>query len=779
MRRGNDRLLGARQKRLEDPRLLLGEGRYVGDVKLHGMVQAAFVRSPHAHALIRGIDVSRALADPRVLGVLTAADLDGVPRLPSYDSGPEVHGFLQPVLADGAVRYVGEPIAAVVAEDRYAAEDALDLIDVDYEVLEAVVDPEAALREDGPLLHSTNVLDVAEHLVGEPGAVDRAPHVVRGRYRVQRDAGMPIETRGTVAEWDPRGTLAVYTSTQVPHLVRDVLAGFMGLRQGSVRVITPDVGGGFGTKLQVYPEDFAVCELARRLRRPVKWIEDRWEHFVATTHGREQIIDIEVGYDDDGTVLAVRGRILTNTGAYAQAFMKSEPNLAAMLLRGPYRIASYECTSTTVATNKTPSSPYRGVGMVQPVLALERSMDMIAEERGIDPVQLRLKNMIGPEEMPYRLGVFNPLVGEFVYDSGDYAEAFKMALDLAGYDELRAEQERLREQGRHLGIGMAPFVEVTTIGPYESGTVRVEPSGRIVALSGAGPIGQGSETVMAQVVADQFGVPIEDVTVLMGDTDIVRRGVGSFSSRVAGVGGTALAMASEKAKAQLFDAAAGMLEVSPGDLELREGRVVVKGSPASSLTIGEVAAAVEPGKGLPEGIDSYGIEASEMFHPPESAFSYGTVIAVVEVDVDARTVKPLKLVMVGDAGTMINPLLVDGQYHGGLAMGLGEALLEQLVYGEDGQPLNPNFLDFRLPQMDNMPEVVLGHTETPTPHNPLGIKGAGESGAIPPPAAFACAVSDALRPFGVAVNDIPILPGRLHELLEAAEARSGSRQEKR
>jgi len=751
----------------------------VGDLKLHGMVHAAFLRSLYAHARIRRLDVQHCRADPRVIDVLTAGDLESVPRLPNFDTGPEVGPFLQPVLAVDTVRYVGEPIAVVVAADRYVAEDALELIDVEYDVLEAVVDPEKALEIGAPLLHeASNVIDVTEYLVGEPGAVERAPHVIAGRYKIERDAGTPIETRGCVAEWDlGRGRLSLHTSTQVPHLVRDVLANLLGLPASSVRVVAPDVGGAFGAKLQVYPEDFVVSILARRLDRPVKWIEDRWEHFVAATHGRDQLINIEVGYDDDGLILALRSNILTNTGAYAQAFMQSEPSLAAMLARGQYRIECFEATSTIVATNKAPTGPYRGVGMVQPVLALERTLDLIAQERGLDPVEIRFRNMLVPDDMPYSLGVGNPLNGDFIYDSGDYPGALRLALELAGYEDFRVEQRRLRREGRYVGIGIAPYVEVTTIGPYESSTVRVEPSGQIVVLIGAGPSGQGTQTTLAQVAAGEFDVPVEHVVVLHGDTEVVRYGVGSFSSRIAALGSTAVMLASAKVKDKLFAAAAAMLEVSVEDLELRDGKVGVKGAPEKAARLGEIASALEPGRPMPQGVESYGLEFTEMFHPPTNAFAYGTVIAVVEVDVETCTVRPLRLVMVGDSGTIINPLLVDGQYQGGLVMGLGEALLEQIVYSDDGQPLNPNFLDFRLPQVDNVPEILLGHTSVPTPHNPLGIKGAGESGAIAPPGAFANAVSDALSPFGVSITEIPILPDRLYQLLKEARSLDKAKEE--
>jgi carbon-monoxide dehydrogenase large subunit len=678
--------------------------------------------------------------------------------------------FRQPVLARDTVRYVGEPVAAVVARDRYLAEDALEFIDVEFDALEGVTNPERALEDQAPKLFGTsNVVDVTRYLVGEPDAVMRAPRLISGRYRIERDAGTPIETRGVVAEWDPgRDSLTVHTSTQVPHIVRDVLVSILGLPPSSIRVVAPDVGGGFGAKLQLYPEDLIVSILAQRLRRPVKWIEDRWEHFVATTHGREQLIDIEVGYDDDGILLALRLSILTNTGAYAQAFSRSEPSLAAMLGRGAYRIQSFEATSTMVVTNKTPMNPYRGVGMVQPLVALERTIDLIAGELNLDPAEVRLRNMVTPEEMPYSLGVGNALNGEFVYDSGDYPQALRKALELVEYDKLRSEQARLRSQGRYVGIGIAPYVEVTTVGPYESSTVRIDSSGRVVVHTGAGPSGQGTQTVLAQVVADELGVPIEDVMVVHGDTELVRYGLGSWSSRIAALGGTSAAQASARLKSKILAAAATMLEVGEEDLEIENSRVGVVGAPEKSFTLAEIAQALAPGRPLPEGIDSYGLEATESFHPTTNAFSYGTVIAVVEVDIDTCTVHPLRLVMVGDSGTIINPVLVDGQYQGGLAMGLGEALLERIVYDEGGQPLNPNMLDYRIPQVDNIPEILLGHTEIPTPHNPLGIKGAGESGAIAPPAAFANAVSDALGPFKAHVSEIPILPERLYRLLHAA-----------
>lgn len=767
---------GTPLKRKEDPRLLRGEGRYIADLKMHAMTHAAVLRSQHAHAAIRRIDLDQARSDPRVLDVIIGDDVADLPHILCIDAEETTRPFTQPLLAVGKVRYVGEPIAMVVVDgDRYDAEDVLALIDVDYEPLPVVTDPEAAMDDAAPLLHSeTNVCDVLEYATGDTQAIDRAPHRLRCRFTAQRHAGTPLETRGCIAEYDARrDQVTLWTSTQTPHGVKRGLAYHLGLPESSIRVVAPDVGGGFGSKLQIYPEEVLVTLLSRRGRRPIKWIEDRWEHFVGTTHGRDQFHDIEVGYDDEGKLVGVRDHAVTDTGAYLARLTLVEPFIGVAMLRGPYRIPNFEARSTIVVTNKTPMNPFRGVGHIQAAQAMDGMLDQIARERGLDPAEVRRRNMLTPEELPLDIGVGNVLAGPVVYDSGDYPEALRRALQLSGYDEFRAEQAEARGQGRYLGIGIACYVEETALGPYETGTVRVEPSGQVVVLTGACSSGQGHETVLSQIAADELGVSPEDVVVVHGDTDAVRDGVGTYASRSGPIAGTAVRQAGMAARRKVLKVAEQLLEASADDLELRDGVVSVAGSPERKVSLAQVAQAVAPGKALPPGIDSYGIDETDVFHPPANAFPYGVHVATVEVDIETGVVTPLRLAVVSDAGRLINPLIVDGQYQGGIALGIGGALLEEIVYTDDGQPSNPNFMDYLLPSIDSMPEVLLGHMHTPTPHNPDGMKGCGEGGAIGPPAAIANAVSDALSPFGIVVTRTPVTPQRVFSLLVQAGVVAG------
>ncbi len=767
---------GTPLKRKEDPRLLRGEGRYIADLKMHAMTHAAVLRSQHAHAAIRRIDLDQARSDPRVLDVIIGDDVADLPHILCIDAEETTRPFTQPLLAVGKVRYVGEPIAMVVVDgDRYDAEDVLALIDVDYEPLPVVTDPEAAMDDAAPLLHSeTNVCDVLEYATGDTQAIDRAPHRLRCRFTAQRHAGTPLETRGCIAEYDARrDQVTLWTSTQTPHGVKRGLAYHLGLPESSIRVVAPDVGGGFGSKLQIYPEEVLVTLLSRRVRRPIKWIEDRWEHFVGTTHGRDQFHDIEVGYDDEGKLVGVRDHAVTDTGAYLARLTLVEPFIGVAMLRGPYRIPNFEARSTIVVTNKTPMNPFRGVGHIQAAQAMDGMLDQIARERGLDPAEVRRRNMLTPEELPLDIGVGNVLAGPVVYDSGDYPEALRRALQLSGYDEFRAEQAEARGQGRYLGIGIACYVEETALGPYETGTVRVEPSGQVVVLTGACSSGQGHETVLSQIAADELGVSPEDVVVVHGDTDAVRDGVGTYASRSGPIAGTAVRQAGMAARRKVLKVAEQLLEASADDLELRDGVVSVAGSPERKVSLAQVAQAVAPGKALPPGIDSYGIDETDVFHPPANAFPYGVHVATVEVDIETGVVTPLRLAVVSDAGRLINPLIVDGQYQGGIALGIGGALLEEIVYTDDGQPSNPNFMDYLLPSIDSMPEVLLGHMHTPTPHNPDGMKGCGEGGAIGPPAAIANAVSDALSPFGIVVTRTPVTPQRVFSLLVQAGVVAG------
>ena len=764
------KVFGAPLKRKEDPRLLRGNGRYLADLKGHGMLAAAIVRSPHPHAWIRAIDASGAREDPRTIAVLTAADVPELPPLPCIDAEETTRPFNQPVIASDKVRYVGEPVAVVVAEDRYVAEDLAELVVVDYEPLPAVADPERAMEPGAPILHEeTNVCDTLEYRIGDPeAAFASAAHVLTERFTTQRYAGMPMETRGAIADWDPRTeTITLTSSTQVPNSVKRDICESLKLPESRVRVLVPDVGGAFGVKIQTYPEEILLCLLARRLRRPVKWVEDRWEHIVASTHGREQFHDVEVAYEDDGRVRAIRDRCVTNTGAYLQRLTLVEPFIGVSMLTGPYDITDFEATAHVVMTNKAPMNPFRGVGHVQAAFTMERIIDTIARELGLDPADVRMRNMIAADDLPRARGLGNVLAGEIVYDSGDYAECLRRALALSGYDHFRAEQDEQRSRGRLVGIGIGAFVEETGLGPYEMGAVRLEPSGQIVVHTGACTSGQGHLTTLAQIAADTLTVDVDDVDVRYGDTDLVRWGVGTYASRSAAIGGTAVRNASVDVRDQALRVASTMLEAHAADLELRDGRVAIVGSPGGpSVSLAEVAAAVAPGQALPEGVESYGIEATDVFHPQTNTFAYGVHVSKVEVDPGTGVVTLLEHHVVNDSGTVINPLVLEGQVQGGVAFGIGGALLEEVVYDDDAQPRNPNFMDYLLPAESSVPDIVVEHMEIPTPLNPDGIKGGGEGGAVGAPAAIANAVADAIAPGRVTAT--PITPARVFAAMAEA-----------
>ena len=732
-----------------------------------------FVRSPHAHAVIRGIDSSAAIADPRVVCVLTAGDLPaGLPPLPCIDAEETTKPFNQPILATDKVRFVGEPVALVVVEgDRYIAEDLAGLIDVEYEPLPAVSAPAAALAPEAPLVHTeTNVVDVLEYSVGDAeSALAAAPHTLSDRFVTQRYAGTPLETRGVIVQWDQtRHGLTMWSSTQVPHSLKATLVGYLGLPENAIRVIAPDVGGAFGVKLQPYPEEIVLGLVAERVARPIKWVEDRYEHFLASTHGREQYHDVDVGYDDDGRILAIRDHAVTNTGAYLQRLTLVEPFIGVSMLSGPYAIEHQQLVSTVVMTNTTPLNPFRGVGHVQAAFTMERIIDVVAAAVGIDPGEVRKRNMFSKDVFPLHRGIGNVLAGEIIYDSGDYQECLSRALAAAEWDEFRGEQQRARAEGRYLGIGIGFFVEETGLGPYESGRVRVEPSGQVVVFTGACSSGQGHDTVLAQITADELGVDFDDIVVVHGDTDLVASGVGTYASRSAPIGGTAVRNAAGSIKEQAIRIAAEMLEASPQDLELVNGEVRVKGSPASSVSLAQVAGRVAPGQPLPEGVDGYTLDATDVYHPETNTFSYGCHVATVEVDIETGVVTLLRHVVVNDSGKLINPLLVDGQVQGGVALGIGGALLEEIAYSDDGQPLNANFMDYLVPAIGNMPEMVVEHMSVPTPLNADGMKGAGEGGAIGSPAAIANAVADALLPLGVKITETPLGPNTVYRALQDA-----------
>jgi carbon-monoxide dehydrogenase large subunit len=771
---GLPKLVGKSVRRKEDPRLLRGGGAYVADLKMSGLLHAAVKRSEYAHARIVAIDTTEAQADPRCQLVMTAADLPaGMPPLPCIDAQPDTQPSDQPVLAAGVTRYVGEPLAIVVAPSRAEAEDLLELIDVEYEELTPVIDPEAAMAVDAPLLHENWGTNLANTIRQSVGNVDRAlaqaDHVFRHRFRIQRYHGMPMETRGVVALWDThREHVTLWTSTQFPHAVKSLLTSMLSLSPHAVRVIAPDVGGGFGVKCEFYPEEIVMCLASRRLKAPVKWIEDRYEHFVSASHAREQIHDVVVGVTADGIITALRDTSITNNGAYLHTLALTPASIASAMLPGPYRIPNYEVTAHSVVTNKVPLAVYRGAGHPQAVFVMERLIELIARELGIDRAEMRYRNFIGPDELPFHRGTSIVLAGKVVYDSGDYPECLRRALEMAGYDAFAHEQSQARAQGRRIGMGIACYVEETSIGPYESATVRIEPSGHILVYTGSSPHGQGHETAFSQICAERFGVGIDDVTVIYGDTDRVRNGVGTYASRSGAIGGSAVRKATDVVRDKSLTLAAHVLEANQADLTITNGRIEVQGDPSSGISLGDLAAASAPGSPLPEGM-AHDLEATEYFDVPGIAFAYATHVAVVEVDPETGIVTPLRYHVVHDSGTLINPLIVDGQVQGGIVQGLGGALLEELCYDDRGQPVNASFIDYLIPAVGNVPPIEVDHMEIPTPLNPMGMKGAGEGGAVASPAALVNAIEDALAQDGVRLFSTPVTPNLLSDLLAGTD----------
>lgn len=775
------RWFGERVRRVEDPRLLTGRGTYVDDIQPPNLLHGAVLRSPHARARIVRIDASGARAIPGVAAVYTHADLppllgDPLPRLIPHPT--LIHHKTQVALAVDCVRHVGEPVVFVVAENRHVAEDALEAIEVEYEVLPAVADLESAAGPETPLVHEDAGTNVAAHhtqRVGDPEeAFARAPHVFRERIRMDRGTAASMETRGVVAIWDARmRNLVIYDSTQSPIPIRNGLARLFGLPQNNVRVVAPDVGGGFGPKIMMfYPEEILVPLAAMRLDRPVKWIEDRRENFVATNQEREQIHDVEIAVDDAGRIQGVRTVFLHDAGAYI-AYGLIVPIVASTTLVGPYRIPNYHCEFKAVFTNKTQVSPYRGAGRPHGVFIMERLMDRVARELGIDRAEVRRRNLIQPDEFPYDTGLIYQDNAPLIYDSGNYPAVLKKALEMIGYDLWPERQAEARSAGRTMGLGLALYVEGTGIGPYEGCRVTVEPTGKVFAATSVGTQGQGHFTVFAQIIADALGVDVRDVTVTTGDTAAFGWGTGTFASRSAVVAGSAVALAGEAVREKTLTVASGLLEASPEDLELAGGKVFVRGAPGRAVGLGEVASAANPLRGtIPEEWEGPGLEAARYFAPARGSFAGGCHAAIIEVDRSTGALRVDRYVVVHDCGTVINPMILDGQIQGGVAQGIGGAFYEKLVYDEDGQLLTQTFMDYLLPTAAEVPKVEIGHIETPSPLNPLGVKGAGEAGVIPAAAVIASALDDAL---GTSIAEMPLSHNRLLELVRREEALAENR----
>jgi carbon-monoxide dehydrogenase large subunit len=786
------RYFGERIKRNEDPQLLTGQALFVDDVHLANMAHAAFVRSPYAHARLGSIDKLRALEREGVLAIYTADDLGDYWRKgPLNVPPPPIERLVfnertHPILARDKVRHVGEPVAVVIAESRYIAEDAVADVVVEYEPLPAVTDLEKALEPDSPQVHEdVEPTNIAAHCIQEifsesneayEDVKKRADLIVKRRFHYDHGLAAAMENRGILAEWDHRAhCLTVWDTTQAPIPIRNGLAAMLGLSENRVRVIAPFIGGGFGPKaMMFYPEEMLIPWLAMQLKRPVKWIEDRAENFVGTTHERGQVHDVEIALTTEGRILGVHDVFLHDSGAYDPYGLTCPINTQCTML-GPYHIPVYYSDFKVVFTNKTIVMPYRGAGRQHGVFVIERLMDIAAKELGIDKNEIRKRNFLAPDQFPYNHQIIFQDFGPLVYDSGDYIPLLDKALEMIGYEEFVNEiQPQLHAEGHHVGIGVVVYVEGTGIGPYEGARVQVETTGKVSVSTGVGTQGQGHFTSFAQITADQLGVDVADVNISTGDTDLFHWGTGTFASRGAVVAGNAVNEAAKDVRRKILELASDLLEVSEEDLELAAGEVHVKGVPRRAIPLGELAAEANPVRGAVEPGTEPGLESTKYFGPKMGATASGAHAMIVEVDPELMTVDIQKYVAVHDAGWIINPMIVDGQMHGGVAQGIGNAFYEQVVYDENGQLLNATFMDYLLPTSKDVPHIDVGHRETLSPLNPLGVKGVGEAGAIPVGALFAQALEDALRVEGLEIREIPLGPSRLWELVQEAKAAHAS-----
>ncbi|MCY3581959.1 MAG: molybdopterin-dependent oxidoreductase [Chloroflexi bacterium] len=759
-------MVGANVKRKEDPGLINGAGKYVGDIKMPGMAHVAFLRSPYAHAKLLGIDCAAAESRAGVLAVITGADLqDEWETVPVAGGRVARANYSHYAISVGRVRYVGEIVAAVIAESAETAADALDDIAVDYEELPAAADLLTAYAGAAPPIFDgldSNIVDTGEKKSDDVDAVFAdAPHSLRQRMHSQRVAGVPMEVRAVLAAPDAvTGGLTIWTSTQIPHGVRSALAEALRLPENTLRVIAPNVGGGFGVKNQLYPEEMALAKLAQLHNKPLRWSGTRAEHFSATTHGRAQIADIEVAFDDAGRILGLRLHVIGELGAYPPFY--DIAHLTGLMATGNYAIPAVHFKASNVFTNTVAVAAYRGAGRPEAIYYIERAIDLIAGELDIDPADVRRRNYIQPEQFPYKTPTGS------TYDTGDYETNLDTALRAADYPALRAEQAQGRadDNGSLLGIGMATYVEMCGFGPYESGLVRVEPSGTVTVYTGASPHGQGLQTTFAQVVADEIGADYDKIVVRHGDTGAQPVGVGTFGSRSLAVGGSAIVRASKVVREKAIKIAAHMLEAAPGDIEFADGEYRVKGAPSSSLSLSQIAKRAYSER-LPDDIDT-GLEGTDFFRPPDFIYPFGTHIAVVEVERATGCVRLRNYFSVDDCGPRISPLLVAGQIHGGLAQGIGQALLEQVIYDEQGQLLTGTMMDYTMPRADDFPHFTLDATVTETTLNPLGAKGIGEAATIGSTPAVVNAVMDALRPLGIRHIDMPLTPSRIWEAMQSA-----------
>jgi carbon-monoxide dehydrogenase large subunit len=771
------RYFGQPIKRNEDPRLLTGQALFTDDVHMPGLLHVAFVRSDYAHGTIRSIDTMSARKMAGVVAIYTAEDLGDYwqpgpllvppPPIPDLVFNPQT----QVPLAKGKVRHVGEPLVAIVAESRYIAEDAAEQVVVMIDPLPAIVDIESALAPDAALVHDDLTQNLNAHAIQRKGdyaiAKQQADHIIKRRFHYDRGTAAAMENRGIVASWEPKAEqLTMYDTTQAPIAIRNGIAAMLGLSEKQVRVIAPFIGGGFGPKIMMfYPEEVVLAWITVQLGLPVKWIEDRQENFYATTQERGQVHEAEIALTNDGRVLGIKDVFTHDAGAYAPYGLTVALNSQCTLL-GQYDIPHYYSEFKSVFTNKPIVTPYRGAGRQHGVFVMERLLDIAAKELGIDRVEIRRRNFISPEKFPYNNQVIYQDFAPLVYDSGNYEPALDKAVALIGYHQFLAEEQpRLRAQGKHVGIGIVTYVEGTGIGPYEGARVTIETSGRVSVATGVGTQGQGHYTSFAQIVAEQLGVEVENIRLTTGDTAEFYWGAGTFASRGAVVAGNAIHAASVKVREKVLRRASEELEVDENDLELVDGTVRVKGSPESAIELGDLAARANPMRGAVKPGTEPGLEATDYFGPERGATASGVHAMIIEIDAETMMVEIKKYVVVHDCGRVINPMILEGQIQGGVAQGIGNAFYEQLHFDESGQLLNASFMDYLVPTADTVPVIATDHVETPSPLNPLGVKGAGEAGAIPVGPLFAQAIEDALRGFAVEVLEIPLSPNKLFELI--------------
>jgi carbon-monoxide dehydrogenase large subunit len=771
------KFVGQSLKRTEDPRLIQGLAHYVDDIKLPDALHAVFLRSIYAHARIKNIDSSAAEKLPGVVAVYTGKDISHkIGPVPCGASIPDMKVPDHRVLATNKVYWVGHPLAVVIADSRYIARDAVDVIQVEYDELPPVLDEEKAADPKSPLIHDKIGSNVAYKMSAGEGdieaALKSADKIVQQKILHKRLAPIAMETRGVLARYYPgEQELTLWTSTQIPHLARTQVSLMLGIPENKLRLIAPEVGGGFGSKLNVYAEEAILGWSAMQLGRPVKWIEGRRENIQATIHGRGQTGYLEVGCKKDGTITGVRYNVFADMGSYFQLLTPAIPTLTGLMLSGCYKIPAIQMNVTATFTNRMSTDAYRGAGRPEATFVIERAMDLVAAELGMDPVDVRRKNFPAP------FGAENPFktATGLSYDSGNYQAALDKALKMADYPKLREEQKKARGEGRLLGIGVSTYVEICGMGPspalpaggWESATVRIEPTCKVTILTGASPHGQGQETSFAQIAADELGVQVNDCTVIHGDTAVVQYGIGTFGSRGTAVGGTAVYMSTQKLKDKAKRFAAHLLGADPASVTFAEGRFTAKNG--KSVTIQEVALGAHLAKNIPADMEP-GLSATSFFEPKNFTFPFGTHIAVVEIDRETGEINFQRYVAVDDCGKVINPMLVHGQVHGGIVQSLGQALYEEVVYDDQGQLVSGTLMDYAVPKAAQVPWLELDRTETPSPVNPMGVKGVGEAGSIGATPAIVGAIVDALSPFGVRHLDMPIKPESVWRIINKKSA---------